>query len=179
MSETSEKKECACAGSKRCCAIVCGLCLCATIGLAAYVLTQRPQRRPRLWSPVVVDTNGVETTILGETRQLEFWTPSAETKDYLRKEGGNVADSEKWQVISNDDAVLKFGTMLHTNASVLGYRRLKVWGHGRSAFKPGWWWTLNVLTNYSAGNLAHAYEGFWKSHGVLFVEVIDSRGRDE
>ena len=180
MSETSEKKESTGKGSNTFSIIVCCLCLCATIVLAVYVLTQHPAQQPRrLWSPVVVGTNGSQRTIMGETRQLEFWTPSADTKDYLRKQGGNIMDSEKWQVISNDDAALQFGLMLHTNQNVIGYRRSKVWGHGRTDFKPGWWWTLNVVTNYSPGDLARAYEVFWKSHQMLFIEVIDSRGRDE
>ena len=179
MSETSGK-ECACAASTRFYGFVCLLCVCATIALAAYSLTRHPPQPPRrLWSPVVIDTNGSQSTILGETRQLEFWTPSADTKDFLRKDGGKIIDSDKWQVISNDDAVSQFGLLLHTNRSVLGYRRVKVWGHGRTDFKPGWWWTLNVITNYSAGDLARSYEDFWKSHQMLFIEVIDNRGRDE
>ena len=154
------------------------ICLgaCAVAVVAAFLLTQHPQQRPRrLWSPVVVTTNGSATTILGESRQLEFWTPSAETKDYLH----NVAASQKWEVISNDEVVLQFGAMLHTNRNVLGYRRIKVLGQGRTDFKAGWWWTVNVMTNYSAADLARTYEDFWKSHQPLFVEVIDSRGREE
>jgi hypothetical protein len=91
-------------------------------------------------------------------------------------ENGQVVPTETWEAISNEDAVLQFGTMLHTNLSVLGYRRIEVWGQGRTNFKPGWWWTLNVLTNYTAGDLAQSYEQFWKSHQTLFVEVIDNRG---
>jgi len=176
MNETSEEKEYVETNSRKSSGIVICLCLCAVAIVAALLLSQHPQQRPRrLWSPVVVSTNGSETTILGETRQLEFWTPSAETKDYLH----NAAASQKWEVISNDDVVLQFGALLHTNHNVVGYRRVKVFGQGRTDFKTGWWWTVNVLTNYSAADLARTYEDFWKSHQVLFVEVIDSRGREE
>lgn len=180
MSETLEKKEHGHARPTGIWGFLCCLCVCATIALVAYFLVQRPRPQPRrLWSPVVVETNGNQTTILGETRQLEFWTPSADTKDYLRKEGGKVIDSEKWEMLTNNDAVFQFGIMLRSNVSVLGYRRVEVWGHGRTGLKPGWWWTVDVLANYSVGNLASAYEAFWKSHQLMFVEVIDNRGRDE
>jgi hypothetical protein len=108
---------------------------------------------------------------------MEFWTPSAKTKDYLSKANGEVAAPDQWQVIPTDDTVLQFGSILHSNKNVLGYRRVEVWGHGRTTFKPGWWWTLNVLTNYSEADLGHAYEDFWKSHQAVFIEVIDNRGR--
>jgi len=129
--------------------------------------------------PVVVQTNG-DQTVLGETRQLEFWTPSARTGDYLHKEeGGVVAKDDKWQMITNDDAVVQFGAVLHSNLEVLGYRRVEVWGQGHTSFKPGWWWTVNVFTNSSTADLAQTYQNFWKSSQPLFIEVIDNRGSDE
>jgi hypothetical protein len=161
------------------CGALCCLFVCATIAFVAYLFVSShsaPARR--LWIPVVVETNGNQT-VLGETRQMEFWTPSAETKDYLRKGGGEVGDKEKWEVIPNDDAVFQFGMVLHSNLNIIGYRRVEVWGHGRTGFKPGWWWTMNVLTNYSVGDLARTYRDYWKSQQTLFVEVIDNRGSDE
>jgi hypothetical protein len=125
-----------------------------------------------------VETNGNQG-ILGETRQMEFWTPSVKTKDYLRKYHDAVDGLDKWQVIPSDDMVAQFGSLLHSNQSVLGYRRVEVWGQGRTSYKPGWWWTMNVLTNYSVGDLAQAYRGFWKAPQPLLVEVIDNRGSIE
>jgi hypothetical protein len=149
--------------------------ICVAIVLVAYLFIPRAELPRRLWTPVLVETTGNET-ILPESRQLEFWTPSAETRNYLHEENGQVVPTETWEVISNDDANEQFGAMLHTNTDVLGYRRVEVWGQGRTTFKPGWWWTVNVLTNYSAGDLSRSYETFWKSHQTLFVEVIDNRG---
>jgi hypothetical protein len=113
---------------------------------------------------------------MADTRQLEFWTPSSKTQDYLHKENGEVVPTEKWEVIPNEEAVIDFGTMLHTNKNILGFRRVEVWGQGRTPFKPGWWWTVNVLTNYTAEDLGHSYQNFWKSSQAVFVEVIDNRG---
>jgi hypothetical protein len=128
--------------------------------------------------PVVVDTNGNQM-ILEETRQLEFWTPSIKTQEYLQKDGRVAGDKEKWQIIPSDDVVAQFGAVLHSNMDVFGYRRVEVWGQGRTGFKPGWWWTMNVTTNYSATNLAHIYQKFWKAPQAVLIEVIDNRGSKE
>jgi len=180
MNQRTKKQNSTLAGSAKLSAMVCCLCVCATVAFIAHlVISPKPAPVRRLWVPVVVATNGNQATMMAETRQMEFWTPSAKTGDYLRREGGEVANNDRWQVISNDDAVLQFGMMLHTNVNVLGYRRVEVWGHGRTGFKPGWWWTMNVHTNYSAADLAESYRNFWKAPQPLFVEVIDNRGSDE
>jgi hypothetical protein len=157
-------------GSLLSCALIC-----ATVVFVAYFLAPpRPEHR-RLWIPVVIGTNGT-WTVMGETRQMEFWTPSVHTKDYLHKEGGEVIAREKWQVVSNDDVVTQFGALLHANPSVFGYRRYEVWGQGGTIFKPGWWWTMSVSTDFSVVDLAQTYQQYWKSAQPLRVEVIDNRG---
>jgi hypothetical protein len=154
------------------------ICVCATIVILAYLFVPRTQQPRRLWTPIAIATNG-DSTIIGESRQLEFWTPSSKTKDFLHKENGQVVPTEKWEIISNDDPDLQFGMTLRTNTDILGYRRVEVWGQGRTNYKPGWWWTLDVLTNYTASDLARSYESFWKSHQIIFVEVIDNRGNEK
>jgi hypothetical protein len=154
--------------------------VCATVACLGYVAFSMRPAAParRLWLPVVVETND-STSILGDTRQLEFWTPSVKTKDYLSTNGGGYSDREKWQVLASDDKVNDFGTMLHSNISVFGYRRVEEWGQGRTTFKPGWWWTMNVGTNFTVVDFAKAYRQFWNSPQALFVEVIDNRGSTE
>jgi hypothetical protein len=150
--------------------------ICATVAFVAYLaLRPRVEQTRRLWVPVVVETNDNQT-ILGETRQLEFWTPSAKTKDYLKPNGRTVGDPEKWQILPNDDPVIQFGSVLHSNTSVFGYRRVEEWGQGRTSFKPGWWWTMNVSTNYSVVELARTYHQYWHCAQPLLIEVIDNRG---
>jgi len=179
MSEQPEKS----AGASACQKTLCGVLRCALVGatiaiIVCFFVSPHARLTRRLWIPVVVETNGNQS-VLGETRQMEFWTPSVKTKDYLRKYQGEVDGKEKWQVIPNDDVVTQFGTTLHSNKDVLGYRRIEVWGQGRTSFKPGWWWTMNVLTNYSVGDLAAVYRGYWKSPQPVLVEVIDNRGSTE
>jgi hypothetical protein len=158
--------------------VVCLVCICAAIGVAAYHLAPRPEPPRRLWLPVVIGTNGSQA-VLGDMRQFEFWTPSAKTKDYLHKEDGEVVAEERWEAIPSDDIVNQFGQTLHSNQNVLGYRRVEAWGQGRSNFKAGWWWTVNVFSNYSAVEMGRAYQDFWKSRQGVFIEVIDSRGHQE
>ncbi len=159
---------------------VCCVAVCALIGFLAYLLATRPQpsQARRLWLPVVVETNG-NHAILGETRQFEFWTPSAKTKDFLKTDNSQTPSNEQWESIPSDDAVLKFGESLHANRNVLGFRRVEVWGQGRTAFKPGWWWTVNVYSNYSVGEMGRFYQDYWKSSQAVFIEVIDNRGHSE
>ena len=170
-------------GNASCCSsklpgMVCCLCICATICFVTYLFVPHSQPMRRLWSPVMAGTNG-SGTFLAETRQLNFWTPSRKTVDYLHKENGEVIPSENWEVLSNDDAVARFGSVLVTNQNVLGYRRVEVWGQGRTGYKPGWWWTVNVQTNYTTDDLGATYQNYWKSPQAVFVEVIDNRGRPE
>jgi hypothetical protein len=155
---------------------LCCVCICGAIFFLAY--HPRPEPPRRLWSPIVIETNGNET-VLGDSRQLEFWTPSIKTRDYLHKMGDDVVPRERWQVVTNDDVFVQFGDLLHAKHGVLGYRRVEVWGQGRTDFKPGWWWTVNVSTDFSPGDLRRAYQDFWKSDQIVFVEVMDSRGRKD
>ena len=155
------------------------LLVCATVAYLGHLaLTSRPSASTRrLWLPVVVETNDV-ASILGETRQMEFWTPSVRTKEYLSSNGGDYTDKEKWQVLTNDDRVRDFGAMLHSNHAIYGYRRIEEWGQGRTGFKPGWWWTMTVATNFTEVDLAQAYRKFWNSPQTVFIEVVDSRGSE-
>jgi hypothetical protein len=178
MSHQPKNNEAAFASPNTLSGVACCLIVCCTFAFIAWlVISAHSTQSRRLWIPVLVETNGNQT-VLGETRQMEFWTPSAKTQDYLQKTGGTVNDQEQWEVISSDDPVMQFGMMLRSNTSVLGYRRVEVWGQGRSNFKPGWWWTINVFTNYSVVDLAHAYQNFWKMPQPVFIEVIDNRGSD-
>jgi hypothetical protein len=174
----SDQEKTAAAPARRrtwCGTVVC-LIVCATIAFVAYLfVSQHPEPTRRLWLPVVIETNGNQS-VLGETRQMEFWTPSVKTKDYLSKVGGEVGRNEKWEVLASDDAVVQFGMLLHSNVNVLGYRRVEEWGQGRTTFKPGWWWTMNVIADYSAADLARIYRDYWKAPQPVLIEVIDNRG---
>jgi len=122
------------------------LIICGTIAFIAWlILSPRAETPRRLWMPVLVQTNDT-VSVLGETRQVEFWTPSAKTKDFLTGDGHELAETEKWQIIPSEETVTKFGMMLHTKLANFRIPPGEVWGHGHTSFKPGWWWTLSVAT---------------------------------
>jgi hypothetical protein len=178
MNDHSQKEN-ASAGAGRLFSLLFCACVCALVAfLVVRYMQPRAQPPRRLWWPVVVNTNGSET-VLGDYRQFEFWTPSVKTKEYLQTMGGQVSAQEKWEALPNEDAVLQFGTLLHSNKNVLGFRRVEVMGQGRTNFKPGWWWTVNVLSDYSAGEMGHVYQVFWKTPQAVFIEVIDNHGHTE
>jgi len=152
--------------------------VCATIVLVAYLLAPHAAPARRLWLPVVVEKDGSQT-LMGESRQMSFWTPSARTRDYMTKNGGTVPESSSWQAIASDEPVIQFGTLLHSDPDVFGFRRTEVWGRGRSVFKPGWWWTVNVTTNYAVAELGKAYQSFWHCSSPVFIEVVDNRGSEQ
>src|SRR5689334_2569051 len=96
--------------------------VCAT---AAYIAHQILHRKPthaarRMWTPTVVRPDGAETELPAATRRLEFWTPSARTKDHVAREGSGIRERDKWEVLPNDEPVQQFGILLRTNSNVLG-----------------------------------------------------------
>jgi hypothetical protein len=159
------------------------LVVCATIGFVIYQGVQfLPPKKAapprRLWTPLVINNLNTEM-IVPDTLRLEFWTPSAKTKDYLTKEPKADGDTNRnWEAIESEELVTQFGQHLRKDADVVGYRRTEVWGHGRTTLKPGWWWSITVRTNYPVAKLARTYREFWKTPSSVFVEVIDNRGHD-
>ena len=159
-------------------AVLCVALLCATAAYIAHLLVEHPvEKRPvaqRLWNPIAVTPDGRAGSLSAATRRLEFWTPSARTKDHLTRENGAIRDRDKWETITSDEPVTQFGMLLRTNANVLGYRRAEVWGHGRTTLKPGWWWTMTVTPNYSVQTLTQTYREFWKSTNTIFLETTEN-----
>lgn len=154
--------------------------ICFTVAYLTHHARESQRTRPvqRLWKPIVVTPEGNATTLPPATRRLEFWTPSAHTKDFLAGEDGAIRPRDRWEALLSDEPVKLFGLILRTNSHVLGYRRAEVWGHGRTLLKPGWWWTMTVTTNYSVQSLTRTYRDFWKSTNTLFVEMIENPGEE-
>jgi hypothetical protein len=128
-----------------------------------------------LYATVKVDAETKET-VENDTLRYEFWTPSSKTKDYVEKHEGEVAQRDKWELDVTEDKVIKFGETLRGTSGVEGYRRVEAWGHGRSRFKPGWWWTMRVNRGYSVEKLAKEYREFWGTTEPMFIEVFDNKG---
>jgi hypothetical protein len=154
--------------------------ICGTIafGIHRFVPVKKSPAPHRLWTPLVVNNLNTEM-IVPDTLRLEFWTPSSKTKDYVTREAKESGDTNRnWEVIASEDMVMQFGKTLRSDPDVVGYRRTEVWGHGRTALKPGWWWSITVRTNYPVPKLARTYRDFWKTSSSVFIEVIDNRGHE-
>ena len=92
MSEQPEKHGGPAACPKTFCSVLPCALICATIVFIVWhVVSPRPEPTRRLWVPVVVDTNGNQM-ILEETRQLEFWTPSIKTQEYLQNDAPHESE---------------------------------------------------------------------------------------
>lgn len=152
--------------------------LCGTIAFIVLRFTAPKKTAPphRLWTPLVINNLNTEM-VVPDTLRLEFWTPSVKTKEFLTREAGDT--NRNWEAIESEQLVTDFGKHLRKDPDVVGYRRTEVWGHGRTALKPGWWWSITVRTNYPVSKLAKSYREFWKTPSSVFVEVIDNRGHVE
>lgn len=152
--------------------------ICATLGFGIYRLAPGKKSAPprRLWTPLIVN-NLDNAMVVPDTLRIEFWTPSSKTKDFLAREPKDAANTNRnWEIIESEEPISRFGEALRKDTDVVGYRRTEVWGHGRTALKPGWWWSITVRTNYPVAKLAKTYRDFWQTSSSVFVEVIDNRG---
>jgi len=144
------------------------IAVCVTICLSLYVAgTARPENVAAivsLWTPRIGD-EPIEDTFL-----LQFWTPSALTKEAF---AGSSDDAWKWQDCSEVDAKA-FGDKLHENKSVVGYRRWEVFGHGTSTPKHGYWWVLTVREEFTIPDLEKAYREHWgmPEEKQLYIETV-------
>lgn len=110
-------------------------------------------------------------------RQLQFWTPSEETGKYLEKDrNGNIPPDDKWQDITTQK-VEGFDTeiaKLIEDRKIDGYRRLRVFGHGRHRFKAGWWWVMTVYPDFKTDDFIKEYATYWNTSKTIYVEEINN-----
>lgn len=116
---------------------------------------------------------------------IQFWTPSADTWDSLmRWNFPNLTDDQKkeqlkaegWQKWDKKDGdkVAQFDQKLSHDRTIDGYRRMKVFGHGHTYFKEGWWWIVTVRADFSMEKFVKDYSEFWGNKNALYVEEIAS-----
>lgn len=112
-----------------------------------------------------VTMNGNPVTLPEGPRQIQFWTPSAKTK-----EAANVKD---WEKIASDGELDKFGDGLKTAGIVAGYRRYEVTGDGKGGRKTGAWWVASGGENFKLENFLAAYLRFWKpGDDQVYMEIL-------
>jgi hypothetical protein len=120
--------------------------------------------------------------------QICFWTPSPETQRYLTNAVTSnpawTTNDERWretywrtnvmawQTNGTEANLDEFGRCLKEYGSILGYRRVLVYGQGQHHLKPGYWWTVTVGTNITVKELMMSYKVFWKPTETVYVETI-------
>jgi hypothetical protein len=96
--------------------------------------------------------------------QVQFWTPSARTKE--------AADAKVWEKVESDVRLDAFADRLMKAQLIAGYRRYEIVGAGRGTRRSGAWW---VSTNEAGFNLAgflRAYQDFWKpGDDKVYMEI--------
>jgi hypothetical protein len=124
------------------------------------------------WRSITVTPEN-EQVVEKDAYRLEFWTPSARTKE--AHEGREVLAKDKWEVLVDDSKVLEFGEKLRTTPGVQGFRRFEEFGHGRTQGKWGWWWTVGAEKDFTIDDLVRLYRAHWGTDDRIYVEVIRRR----
>jgi hypothetical protein len=106
--------------------------------------------------------------LLGDRYQIQFWTPSAKTK-----ETPGVKD---WLKV--DDAMLDaFAETLMNGHIVKGYSRHEVVGAGLGVRKIGEWWSATLNDDVTPEQFLTVYSTFWKpGTDSTYMEIMRVKG---
>lgn len=99
--------------------------------------------------------------------QVQFWTPSARTK-----EAQNIKD---WERMDNDDKLDDFAAKLMKRKIVPGYRRYEVIGAGIGDRQIGAWWVSTG--DFKFVEFLKLYQEFWKpGTDNVYMEIAPVAG---
>lgn len=120
-------------------------------------------------------TQGGNIESTGQNYLIQFWTPSAKTKNT------KAEDIEPWEKLENDDKVISFGNTLLSEKQkrINGFRRYEVYGAGLGGQKFGYWWVVNVTRDYKLAEFKETYRAFWKNEKNIYIEILREGGRQE
>lgn len=139
------------------------------------VLVVANTERLTLVTRAIYQWNGRRIESPEQSRVVQFWSPSSDTCQYAQKDSvGKVVADDNWLCVS-DQKVKDFDEKVIQYPEVIGYRRHNVFGHGRTEFKEGLWWTLNVTKKFSIESFVYSYSQFWGNKRDVYVEEIGSR----
>jgi hypothetical protein len=112
----------------------------------------------------VITLDGKEVSIPKGPIQIQFWTPSAMTKQ--------TADAKEWEKFDSDDRLVEFGDKLIGARIVRGYRRYDVIGEGRGSRKVGAWWVSSNSADFKLDDFLKFYQEFWQpGEDAVYMEV--------
>ena len=137
----------------------------------AYIVIQSPTALETiqvLRTGQLLQGGKVEST--GKNQLIQFWTPSAKTKN------ANVEDIEPWEKLESDDMAIAFGNILRSDQRISGFRRYEVYGTGLRGLKAGFWWVVTAKQDYKLAEFKETYRTFWKNEKSIYIEVIREGG---
>jgi hypothetical protein len=111
-----------------------------------------------------VTLNGKAVKIPKGPIQIQFWTPSARTKE--------AVDVKDWEKMDSDDKLDVFAGKLMQARIIKGYRRYEVTGAGFGSRRVGAWWVSSNDTDFNIGNFLRTYLDFWKpGDDKVYMEI--------
>ena len=122
-----------------------------------------------------------------DSKLVQFWSPSAETQEDLARESptGKLNADDSWQ-ITTEEHVDDFEKELWNHfgggtqkGPLNGLRRYREVGRGHTNHKRGWWWILNMRTDFDSRELAKFYFSYWGKSKAVYVEELNSKARYE
>jgi len=161
------------------------IALSAVFAFAAYLIFDFAMHAPkdrindvhRLWTSV---RYGIDNKALEKpegVRKIEFWTPSSKTAPV----DATLEKKDEWERGVTEEKVAEFGEKLRAlDLGVTGFRRWEVLGHGRTAPKAGWWWSMTVKSCFEIPRFLAFYREYWGSPDSIYMEITqtDSDYRD-
>lgn len=165
--------------------------LAALVAIVYFIANLEPKKFERVVSMFVAQNIGkdqhgkpVPEEGRGVEKLVQFWTPSAVTKDDLpKKNDGTLVDpNEQWEENTSEQNVDDFEKALwdkfHGQGSapagpLSGFRRYEVTGRGRTPHKRGWWWVLTMSSDFDTKELASFYFAHWKGSQSVYIEEIN------
>lgn len=154
----------------------CILFICVAVVWSLSIILHAPREQLETFGVVFwhLDSKNKPKEEKGVAR-YEFWTPSKETKNWLKE----PLEGSEWMKEVDDDEkqVAQFGEQLRQQNGVKGYRRCLVWGQGRDpkrGVSPGWWWTVRVTNEFSLKDLSEFYRKFWNNPDSIYVETFNA-----
>jgi hypothetical protein len=105
---------------------------------------------------------------LGDQYRIQFWTPSARTKE--------TPGVKEWLKV--DESMLdQFAELLMNSHIVKGYSRYEVIGAGLGVRKVGEWWSATLVEGVTVKEFLTEYNKFWKpGNDSTYMEVMHLSG---
>ena len=130
-------------------------------------IRDRPQAGKFDYADQTITLDGKAFTPPKGPIQVQFWTPSARTKE--------AQDIKDWERMVDDDKLNNFAERLMRQKIVTGYRRYEVTGAGIAGTKIGAWWVSTG--DFKFVEFLKLYDEVWKpGTDNVYMEITPAAG---